>query len=176
MLLPIAMTPAIEEMLTIAPPPLRRMRGRAALTLAITPRTLTSRMRLTSALVERIEIAMRDEARYPGRVHKKVEPRVTPVDRRDRILERRAVRHRHAQRDVPVARQRAKHRFRLLAGGIVADGHRGAGLRERLADRGADASRAAGYDSHAARQRLRGHAEALPAILRVASGDARLGP
>src|SRR6185437_4261177 len=49
MLLPIAVTAAIEEMLTIAPPPLRRISGRAARTLAIAPRTLTSRMRLMSA-------------------------------------------------------------------------------------------------------------------------------
>src|SRR6185312_747690 len=46
-MLPIAVTAAIEEILTIAPPP-RRISGRAALALAITPRTLTSRMWLMS--------------------------------------------------------------------------------------------------------------------------------
>jgi hypothetical protein len=66
-------------------------------------------------VVKRIEIAMRHEARDPGRVDEQIEACMAPVDRRDRLRERRAVRHRHAERHVPVAGQTGEHRFRLRA-------------------------------------------------------------
>ena len=108
-------------------------------------------------VIERIEIAMRHEARDPGRVDKQVEPGVTLVDRRDRVRQRGGVGHRHAQRHVPVAGQRAKHRFRLLADELYPTITAAPASASALQIAAPMPPVAAGYDSHTARERLRRH-------------------